>query len=146
MGLRRTARECALQMLFQAEFKKENEGMLIPNAAIEEKMVPGVKAFADQLVQGVRQHREEIDNIINRYTENWSAERLALIDRNILRFSVYEILYLQDVPAKVTINEAIEIAKIYGNENSGGFINGILDRIQCDFPKSASIQKTQEIV
>ncbi len=145
MGLRRTARECALQILFQAEFKKGQEvDALIPNASIEKKMVAGVKTFANVLVQGVRAHQAEIDDIIKKYTENWSTGRMAIVDRNILRFSIFELIYLPEVPAKVTINEAIEIGKLYGNEHSGGFINGILDRIQLDFPKSASMPTSQE--
>lgn len=145
MGLRRTARECALQILFQSEFKQGQEAnRLIPNAAIEKKMVTGVKAFADQLVEGVRAHQAEIDRIIKQYTEHWSPGRMAIVDRNILRFSIFELLYLEEVPAKVTINEAIEIAKRYGNENSGGFINGILDRVQLNHPKSAAASKPLE--
>lgn len=145
MGIRRTARECALQMLFQAEFqKKNNEAAPILNAAVEKKMVPDVKVFADQLVQGVATHQKEIDSIIKRYTKNWATARMAIVDRNILRFSIYEILYLPEIPSKVTINEAIEIAKNYGNENSGAFINGILDHIQMDFPKTDTSQKAWE--
>ena len=144
MGFRRTARECALQMLFQLEFQKTRKEVPSLNAAVAKKMVPAVKVFADQLFQGVTAHQEEIDRIIKRYTQNWSTGRMAIVDRNILRFSIYEILYLSDIPSKVTINEAIEIAKNYGNENSGAFINGILDRIQGDFPKTASNETARE--
>ncbi|MFQ5588427.1 MAG: transcription antitermination factor NusB [Nitrospiria bacterium] len=145
MGLRRTARECALQILFQSEFKTRKEThALIPNADIEEKMVGSVKSFADQLVEGVRTHQAEIDGIIKKYTEHWSPDRMALVDRNILRFAIFELLYLVEIPAKVTINEAIEIAKCYGNENSGSFINGILDRVQTDDPKSVTAKKSLE--
>ncbi len=144
MGFRRTARECALQMLFQLEFQKTRKEVPSLNAAVAKKMVPAVKVFADQLFQGVTAHQEEIDRIIKRYTQNWSTGRMAIVDRNILRFSIYEILYLSDIPSKVTINEAIEIAKNYGNENSGAFINGILDRIQVDFPKTASNETARE--
>jgi len=132
-------------MLFQTEFEKEQKADIPTlNAAVAEKMVPAVKAFADQLLQGVATHQKEIDRIIERYTKNWSTERMAIVDRNILRFSIYEILYLDEIPSSVTLNEAIEIAKDYGNENSGAFINGILDQIQTDFPKTNSSQKRQE--
>lgn len=147
MGMRRTARECALQMLFQSEFqKKPQEVAPTLNTAVAKKMVPAVKVFANQLVQGVVAHQEEIDGIIKRYTKNWSTARMAIVDRNILRFSIYEMLYLPEIPLNVTINEAIEIAKNYGNENSGAFINGILDRVQVDFPKTDASQKAQETV
>ncbi len=147
MGLRRTARECALQMLFETEFKKgESPASGILNASVEKKMVSGVKTFATQLVEGVRTHQPEIDSIIKKYTEHWSTGRMAIVDRNILRFSIFELLYLEEIPAKVTINEAIEIAKRYGNENSGGFINGILDRVLLDHPKTKSPSKSQEMV
>ncbi len=147
MGLRRQARECALQILFQTEFEKDkNNSDLYINDSIKEKLVPEVKAFADQLVKGVRDHKEEIDAIINKYIENWAPSRIAIVDRNILRFATYEIVYLIEIPSKVTMNEAIEVAKIYGNENSGGFINGILDRIQREFPdKTQMPKKSQEM-
>ncbi len=146
MGTRRTARECVLQILFQTEFQVKNkEDAARPNVDVEKKMVSDVKIFANQLLEGVAAHREKIDGIIKRYAKNWSTGRMAIVDRNILRFSIYELLYLPEIPSKVSINEAIEIAKNYGNENSGAFVNGILDRIQSDFPKT-NAKKTRETV
>ena len=96
----------------------------------DKKIHPQVAAFSACLVEGVRAHREEIDQMIKKYAKNWSLERIAVIDRNILRFAIYELRYLKEIPAKVTINEAIEIAKTYGSEDSGAFVNGILDQIR----------------
>ncbi len=145
MGIRRTARECVLQILFQTEFQKKNEGDAPGiNVDIEKKMVSEVKVFANQLLEGVVAHQAEIDRIIKRYAKNWSTGRMAIVDRNILRFSIYELLYVPEIPSNVTLNEAIEIAKNYGNENSGAFVNGILDGIQRDFPKTGAKKEARE--
>jgi len=147
VGLRRTARECALQILFQAEFKGEHqEKKSLINAATQKKMVPKVKVFTDCLVEGVTTHQKEIDAIIKTHVEHWSPDRLSIVDRNILRFAIYEMLYLNDVPHKVSIDEAIEISKIYGSENSGAFVNGILDHVHLDLLKTPFVPKSQRAV
>lgn len=128
MGLRRHAREYALQMLFQFDMTQNREG-LIERFWEQRKVIPAVRVYADLLVEGVLKNLEEIDALIQKYTQHWSLERIATVDRNILRFAIYEILYVEDIPAKVTINEAIEITKRYGDKDSGAFINGILDSI-----------------
>jgi N utilization substance protein B len=87
------------------------------------------KSFAEALVRGAQRERETIDEIIQRTSTNWKLERMARVDRNILRLAVYEILKRADVPLKVTLNEAIELSKKYGSEESSAFVNGILDRI-----------------
>ncbi|HIE64266.1 MAG: transcription antitermination factor NusB [Nitrospira sp.] len=143
MGFRRKSRELALQVLFQDDFCPGQDG---PTARVSilKKAVSQVRSFAELLVEGVFLHRDEIDLIIGRYTENWSPERMALIDRCVLRFSTFELLYLEEIPPKVTINEAIEIAKKYGNEDSGAFVNGILDHIHQDLtPLRAGHQKIE---
>ena len=128
MGPRRKAREYALQLLFQQDSSQQkilfNETFRLHSPAAKP-----VKDFVDLLVQGVTRHLSEIDSLIRKHAEHWSLERMALVDRNILRIAVFELLYLDDIPAKVTLNEAIEIAKRYGDESSSAFINGILDRI-----------------
>jgi N utilization substance protein B len=88
------------------------------------------KAFAEDLVAGTLAHREEIDSLIARYAEHWRFSRLALVDRNILRVATYEFLFHKEIPEKVILNEAIEIAKQYGSEDSGRFVNGILDKVR----------------
>ncbi len=86
--------------------------------------------FLERLVSGVLEHRQELDRLIERFSENWRLDRIDVIDRNILRMALFELLYCEDIPPKVTINEAIDLGKRYGSEDSGSFINGILDRIQ----------------
>lgn len=131
MGFRRKARELALQLLFQIDFTGDRIE-IPPSFWTENESLPQVKAFTEILVNGVLEHLSEIDPIIEKYTQHWSRDRMAAIDRNILRFAIFELLYLKEIPPKVTINEAIEIAKKYGSEDSGAFVNGILDRIHRD--------------
>ncbi len=90
----------------------------------------GKDGFAEKIVLGVLEHRREIDRLIERYSENWRLDRISTIDRNILRMAIFELLHCEDIPPKVTLNEAIDLGKRYGTEDSGSFINGILDRIQ----------------
>ena len=92
---------------------------------------PGIPmdGYVWQVVSGVRSKREEIDGIIERYSKDWPVERMAVVDRNILRLAVYEMFHVPDVPPKVAINEAVELAKKYGDRDSYRFVNGILDRI-----------------
>ncbi len=136
MGLRRNARELALQALFQISFS-ENVKEVPVSFWTENKAQPSVKAYAEMLVVGVLQHLDEIDAVIKKYTENWSPDRMALTDRNILRSSTFELLY-KNTPPKVMINEAVDIAKKYGNEHSGAFVNGILDHIHHDYLPSGA--------
>ncbi|MFN3476519.1 MAG: transcription antitermination factor NusB [Candidatus Methylomirabilales bacterium] len=129
MGKRRQARELAVSLLYQLEFHPED-----PEEAMKafwgERPVPSeVKAFADELVRGTLKHKEAIDGLLAEHAEHWSLPRMALVDRNILRMAVYELLFRSDIPAKVTINEAIEIARRYGTEDSWAFINGVLDKL-----------------
>jgi N utilization substance protein B len=89
--------------------------------------------FAEQIVLGVQEHLQEIDRLIEKYSENWRLDRISLIDRNILRMAIFELLYCEEIPPKVTLNEAIDLGKRFGTDDSGSFINGILDRIQNEF-------------
>jgi len=88
-----------------------------------------IKAFSIQLVCGVCEKKEELDQIISKASINWRIERMSRVDRNILRIAVYEILFMDDIPPKVSIDEAVELGKKYGTEESGAFVNGILDKI-----------------
>ncbi len=128
MGFRRKSRELALQMLFQLDVNKDG-----PNWRKQfwelHPAPPDVKTFAEQLVEGVLSHQETIDGLIQKHALNWTISRMSIIDRNILRCAVFELLILSDIPARVTMNEAIEIAKRYSDEESGAFVNGILDHI-----------------
>ena len=138
MGIRRKARELALQVLYQIDLTG-----LEPAPALElfcEHFEAGKKSmpYTRCLVQGVFDNRQEFDAMIGSYAQNWRPERMSVIDRNILRLALYELRYQNDVPARVVINEAIEVAKRFGNEESGPFINGILDAIR----KSTLTEKT----
>ncbi len=127
---RRKSREFALQALYQLNITKQDVAALLKQ--FQEHFLPGGEAdeFLKRLVSGVLEHREELDRLIERYSENWRLDRIDVIDRNILRMALFELLYCEDIPPKVTINEAIDLGKLYGSEDSGSFINGILDRIQ----------------
>jgi len=127
---RRKSREFALQALYQLNITKQDVSALL--AQFQEHFLPDGEAdeFLKRLVLGVLKHCEELDRLIERYSENWRLDRIDVIDRNILRMALFELLYCEDIPPKVTINEAIDLGKRYGSEDSGSFINGILDRIQ----------------
>jgi N utilization substance protein B len=128
MSLRRKGRELALQVLFQWDIHHETTGWLDDFWA-QNKVHPEARRFADRLVQGVIEHSGALDDLIGRYAEHWTVSRMAHIDRTVLRMAVYELLYLPDIPARVTLNEAIDIVKLFGDDQSGAFVNGILDRI-----------------
>ncbi len=127
---RRTARECALQLLFQYDFTQRVPDKKDLQDFWSIRMEPDdIRSFAEEIFYGTLEHLNEIDRTISSVAENWSMERMAAVDRNILRLATYELLYRPDIPAPVSINEAIEIAKRYASQDSPSFINGILDRI-----------------
>jgi N utilization substance protein B len=142
VGLRRQARERAVQALYQLDswgaLGGADAGNLGPSAVTDmldafwqslEPQEPEVRVLADPLVLGVLEHRPELDTQVEACSQNWRLERMAKVDRNILRLGAYELLYRPDVPPKVAINEAIEIARRYGAEESSAFINGVLDKV-----------------
>lgn len=137
---RRLARETALQVLFQLDMNGEgSEVEKVIHHWAEEFAVPETSIpFAEELVMGTLEHKEEIDKKLGELSEGWGLKRMGNVDRNLLRLASYEILYRPDIPGRVTLNEAVEIAKLYGSEESAKFINGILDKIV------ASVQKTEE--
>lgn len=127
MGARRQARELALQLLYQneltgaapEEMQRHLEGWQAASAE--------TRSFADELLRGVLANLEEVDDLLRQQTAHWRLERLAMVDRNILRLAMYELLYRRDTPPAVAIDEAIEIAKKFGAEESPRFVNGVLD-------------------
>ncbi len=131
MGKRREGREAAVQFLFQHDL---NKSTALPEALEEfwklRESSARTRQFAAELIQGVLDHFDAIDERIKRVTANYELHRIAPVDRNILRVALYEMLYTSDVPPVVCINEAIEIAKRFGSEESGRFVNGILDRLK----------------
>lgn len=123
---RRTAREKALQALFQIDVSNTE-----PSSAIKHVLDDAAgDDYLSNLVFGVVDHQSEIDQLITSCLEKWSLERLATVDRNLLRIAVYELKYSQDVPENVVLDEAIEIAKRYGDQQSGKFINGVLEKVR----------------
>ena len=129
MRPRRKAREIAMQVLYGLDVSrgnlKETIDLFWKNFDVPEK----VKAFSSILVEGAWNNRKQIDTLIGGCAENWSVERMSRVDRSILRMAVYELLYCRDIPPKVAINEAIDLGKLFGSENSGAFINGVLDAL-----------------
>jgi N utilization substance protein B len=133
MSLRRKGRELAVQVLYQWDIHHDTSGWL-EDFWEQNRVHPDVRAFADDLIHGVITHADELDAIIGRYAEHWTVHRMAITDRTVLRIAAYELLYLPDIPARVTLNEAIDIVKLFGDEQSGAFVNGILDRILREEP------------
>lgn len=154
-GKRRRGREMALQMLYQTdlggatipqvlgsyeplELQDRSRSRSSGEAEAERGRLREAFEYARALVEGTARHREEIDELIRKQAEHWRLERMSAVDRNILRLAVYELLYEEDVPKLVVLDEAIELAKRYGSEQSGRFVNGLLDGLlkSHDFPGS----------
>ncbi|MEW6068918.1 MAG: transcription antitermination factor NusB [Nitrospirota bacterium] len=134
---RRRAREYTLQMLFQADFiEKDIEGINFKEFWSNKREDKDLKEFTEELVRGTLERLDDIDRMIENVAENWILKRMAVVDRNILRFAAYEILYRKDIPSAVTINEAIEIAKKYSTTEAASFINGILDSLAKEAGKA----------
>ena len=106
---------------------------------------PDTLAFSTRLIEGAWQKRHEIDEVISRHSEHWSISRMSRVDRSILRMAVYELCYCEDIPPKVTLNEAIDLGKTYGSENSGSFINGILDALYGKLQQAGNLPEKSGI-
>jgi N utilization substance protein B len=166
MGKRREARERTVQFLFQHDLNPpenledalaqfwdsqraaaiaEEKGAatwgqpieLPPPTADEAE----VRLFADPLIRGTLEHRDEADAVIKKHAKNWDLHRIAAVDRNILRLAIYEMLHRDDIPPVVSINEAVDIAKKFSTQDSGKFVNGILDKVKDELPRPARIVK-----
>jgi len=138
MGKRRKGRELALQLLYQLDV--QGEGSPAPHFDefwTRHPVDAEVRDFAEALVRGTKLHEAKIDELISQYAEHWELERMAVVDRNILRAGIFEILWATDVPPKVAINEALEVAKKFSTQESSRFINGILDRIHKELRPSS---------
>lgn len=166
MGKRREARERAVQFLFQHDLNAPDnldealgqfwesqraaaialdkgratwgQPVQLPPPSTEEV---ATRLFAERIIRGVLEHHEEIDADIRQYSQHWELHRIATVDRNILRMAIYEMRYREDIPPVVSINEAVDIAKKYSTEDSGKFVNGILDRVRKELMRPARIVK-----
>jgi N utilization substance protein B len=130
VGRRRKSRELALQLLYQLDVQGEPS----PEPYLDEfwarhPVDREVRGFVESLVRGTKQHQAKIDELIAQYAEHWDLERMAVVDRNILRQGIFELLWMTETPPKVVINEALEVAKKFSTRESSRFINGMLDRV-----------------
>ncbi|MEY2467218.1 MAG: transcription antitermination protein NusB [Verrucomicrobiota bacterium] len=166
MGKRREARERAVQFLFQHDLnppEKLEEALeqfwhsQAAAAIAEEKGVANwgepvelpppttdeaaLRLFAEPLIRGTLEFRNEADEVIKKHAKNWDLHRIAAVDRNILRLAIYEMLHREDIPPIVSINEAVDIAKKFSTQDSGKFVNGILDKVKCELMRPARIVK-----
>jgi transcription antitermination protein NusB len=145
VGKRREGREVALQLLFHWDLNAQQS---LSETELDlfwefRPAVPGVRTFATNLLAGVTARQATIDEKITRYTANYELRRISAVDRNILRMAIYEMLFADDVPPIVAINEAIDIAKKFGTEESGKFVNGVLDRVKLDLSRPLRTASTQ---
>lgn len=129
MRKRTLAREIAMQALYQMEIVEGGKDVNLQGFFEQQDAPPDVLEFAESLINGCRSHRDVIEKRIAAVAKNWDLQRMAIIDRCILFLGAHEILYRDDIPPKVSINEAVDMAKKFSTENSGSFVNGILDRI-----------------
>src|SRR5687767_13876463 len=168
MGKRREARERAVQFLFQFDLNPvENVEESLQHfwdsqraAALADEKGPAkwgqhvelpppdadevaMRKFAEPLIRGVLEQRQLLDEVIRKYTENWELHRIANVDRNILRLAIYEMQHREDIPPVVSINEAVEIAKKFSTEDSGRFVNGILDKVKGELLRPARTRKEE---
>ena len=129
MGKRRRARELAIQVLFHLEFNPGDQDDSFDLVCEHFSPPNDIRSFSRELFRGIYGKKEELDRLIRESSRHWRLERMSYVDRNILRLAIFEILYMEDIPPKVSIDEAVELGKKYGTEESGAFINGILDHI-----------------
>lgn len=138
MRKRTLAREFAVQILYRMDVTRDNEELSLDNfwrSRSEENIEEAVSDFTAELVKGVAKNLDEIDKKITKFAANWQLNRMPVVDRNILRLSCYELAFRDDIPPKVSINEAVELAKKYSGLDSGKFVNAILDKIKQEKDK-----------
>jgi N utilization substance protein B len=136
MGARSTAREAALQMLFALEASGAEAERVIADFWLETPGDPEDRAYADEIVRGVSRELAETDARLSAASKNWRLERMTRVDRSLLRLGAFELAHRHDVPRAVILDEAVELAKRFGTEESGSFVNGVLDRVADDCGRS----------
>ncbi|HUU42051.1 MAG TPA: transcription antitermination factor NusB [Desulfatiglandales bacterium] len=130
MGKRRRSRELAIKVIFHLQFSKDDDPAATFDLICNNfEASQDIQVFSRELVLGVYSHMHELDDLITQASRNWRLERIARVDLSILRLAVYELLYRDDIPPKVSINEAVDMGKKFGGIDSGAFINGILDKV-----------------
>ncbi|MFC2170134.1 transcription antitermination factor NusB [Acidobacteriota bacterium] len=144
MGKRRKARECTLQILFSLEFDDSPFDKILDQYWENKKASKEIENYCRVLVKGVISHEKQINNLIQSVSEHWRISRMAVIDRNVLRIAVFELLYEENLAPAIVINEALEIAKKYSSEESATFVNGILDAISKKSDKKKKLLKEDE--
>ena len=141
MGTRRQAREIAMQALFYMDMRNDVSNEMLERFCGNFSPSPKTQPFFFKLVNGVMGTKDELDDLIERFSKNWDIKRMSGVDRNVMRIAVFELIYCDDIPPKVSINEAVDVGKKFGTEESGAFINGILDSIRSDLEQKGMLKK-----
>lgn len=137
MSTRREAREWTVQLLFQLDLNPDDLDTVFERFWTERKADAMAREFTEGLVRGVRDNLGKIDGMLGKYAEHWDIHRMGVVDRNVIRMAIYEMLFCNDIPPVVSMNEAVDIAKYFSSAESGKFVNGILDRICKDLDRPA---------
>jgi len=140
MGKRRRSRELAVQILFHLEFSHDDPAEVFDLICDNFDAPETIREFSKMLVLGVCEKKERLDRLISQASRNWRIDRMARLDRSILRLAAFEIMFIPEIPARVSLDEAVEIGKKFGSEDSGRYINGVLDNIYNKLIKKESNQ------
>jgi len=134
---RRATREWIIQFLFQMDFNPEAMDVALKDFWEDKAPAEREKTYAEEIIKGVVQYKDELDDRLSQYAKNWDSERMGAVDRTVMRVALFEMLYREDVPPVVSINEAVHFAKDFSSFKSGRFVNGVLDRIRKDLDRPA---------
>jgi transcription antitermination factor NusB len=143
MGKRRKARELAIQVHFHLEFNPGDPKKGFDLICEKFNSTDSIRPFSEKLVTGVCEKKEELDRLISQASKNWRLDRMPRLDKIILRLAAFEMLFMEDVPPKVSINEAVEMGKKFGGEDSGSFINGVLDNIYMTLVQEGRLKEDE---
>ena len=141
MGKRRRARELAVQVLFHLEFSIDDPNEAVDLIYDKFNSQKSIKSFSKELVSGICENKKELDKLISSASKNWRIDRMSYLDRSILRLATFEILFMKDIPPKVSMDEAVEIGKKFGSKDSGSFVNGLLDNIYNNLLQEGRLTK-----
>lgn len=144
MGKRRKARELAIQVHFHLEFNHGDPKKEFDLICENFNSKGSIRPFSEKLVTGVCEKKEELDRLISQASKNWRLDRMPLLDKCILRLAAFEILFMEDIPPKVSIDEAVEMGKKFGGKDSGSFLNGVLDNIYNNLVQEGRLKKDED--